>query len=94
MWLESSYFFDKSADLSGNIFSSSIFLGQFFFYLSLSILLIVFGILKIKKGKAGVLTVVVIFGLVLWFLLEIPMYNCDYYGRPHSFWHSQMFHMH
>ena len=94
MWVELSYFFDKSPDLSSNLFSFNVFLGQFFFYLSISTLLIVFGIMKIKKGKVGVLAVVVIFELALWFLLEIPIYKCDFYGIPHSLWHSQMFHMH
>tara|TARA_R110002012_G_scaffold321600_1_gene550056 strand:+ start:4961 stop:5314 length:354 start_codon:yes stop_codon:yes gene_type:complete len=94
MWVGLSNFFDKSADLSSNIFSSNIFFGQLFFYISLSTLLIIFGIIKIKEGKVRKLNLVIIFVIGLWFLLEIPMYKCDFYGIPHSFWHSQKFHFH
>lgn len=42
------------------------------------------------KNKKIVLALV----MMMWLVLELPLYKCDFYGVRHSFWKSQSEHFH
>jgi hypothetical protein len=72
-------------------------IGQGFFYFILSSTVLIFGLLLLLKIEGQILKVVrtTLFSLVtIWFVLEIPMYKCDFYEINHSFWQSKRGHFH
>lgn len=71
--------------------------GQAFFYFVVSSFISVFGLLVLlkKEGQRRKTIRATFFALVtIWFVLEIPMYKCDFYETHHSFWDSKKGHFH
>ena len=70
--------------------------GQGLFYFIVATITLVFGIL-LFRGKGWKLRILrsAFFALwILWFVLEIPIYECDFYKINHSFWESRQGHFH
>jgi hypothetical protein len=71
--------------------------GQALSYFVVSSIISVFGLLVLlkKEGRKFKIIRVTFFALVtIWFVLEIPIYKCDFYGINHSFWKSKSGHFH
>ena len=72
-------------------------IGQGFFYFILSSSISVFGlsfILKIEGRKFRIVRTTFFTLMTIWFVLEIPIYKCDFYEINHSFWQSKRGHFH
>lgn len=71
--------------------------GQGLFYFILSSIISAFGllILFLAKGQKMKIVRMTLFAMVtIWFVLEIPIYKCDFYEINHSFWASKRGHFH
>ena len=70
---------------------------QGLFYFTLSTVMVLFGILLIltrheqiiRLGQRSLFVM-----LVIWIILEIPIYKCVFYNVNHSFWDSKNVHFH
>jgi Ca2+/Na+ antiporter len=70
---------------------------QALFYFIVSSIIFVFGLLVLlkKEGQKFKIIRATFFALVtIWFVLEIPIYKCDFYEINHSFWESKKGHFH
>ena len=74
-----------------------VIIGQGFFYFILSIIISAFGLLflfGVGGQKLKIVRMTFFALLTIWFVLEIPMYKCDFYEVNHSFWESKRGHFH
>jgi hypothetical protein len=72
-------------------------IGQGLFYFLLSLTISLFGfllLLKTEEGKLKLARAILFTLLGIWFLLEIPIYKCNFYEIKHSFWESKQGHFH
>ncbi len=69
--------------------------GQGLFYLIISSIVTVCGILflyNVEERKMKIVRASCFALVIIWFVLEIPMFKCDFYNVNHSFWESKSGH--
>jgi hypothetical protein len=71
--------------------------GQGIFYFILSSTTSVFGLLllfRVGEQKLKIVRMTFVVLVAIWFILEIPIYECDFYEVNHSLWESKRGHFH
>jgi hypothetical protein len=71
--------------------------GQGLFYFIFSSIISAFGLLILfgaKGQKIKIVQTTFFAMLTIWFVLEVPIYKCDFYEINHSFWESKRGHFH
>jgi flagellar biosynthesis protein FlhB len=72
-------------------------IGQSLFYFILSSTILLFGLLfllRIEGQKFRIIRMTFFSMATIWFVLETPIYKCDFYEINHSFWESKRGHFH
>jgi hypothetical protein len=71
--------------------------GQGLFYFTLASIIALFGVsllLRMKGQRLKFVRASFFILLIVWFVLELPIYKCDFYKIRHSFWDSNREHFH
>jgi hypothetical protein len=75
-------------------FETLVVVGQVLLYLTVYIVVIIFSVVLIRQRSIKQKHSWLIFVVVLWMILEVPLYPCEFGMSHHTFWESHRLHFH
>ncbi len=75
-------------------FEYSIFFGQLLVYLTTYTVVVLYSITLIRRRHVKQQYSWLIWVVIVWFILEVPLYPCEFGQSHHTFWKSHKLHFH